>query len=89
MNKDKDGKEAYTPVETFNVEKGKRYRFRLIAGTVSCWFKVSVDNHKMNVIATDGEPVKPVSVDVIQIHPGMITEILIYTHRKKNTIERY
>ena len=57
-------------METFNVRKNKRYRFRLIAATVICWFKVSIDNHKMEVIATDGAPVQPVNVDVIQIHPG-------------------
>ena len=68
---------AYTPLEVFNVDSGKTYRFRMISAAPRCFFKVSVDNHELVVIATDGAPLKPVTVQNIIIHPGKST-ILYY-----------
>ena len=61
---------AFTPVEIFNVEFGKSYRFRMISAAPRCYFKVSVENHNLLVIATDGAPLEPVSVQSIMIFPG-------------------
>lgn len=61
---------TYTPLEVFNVDFGKTYRFRMISAAPRCFFKVSVDNHELVAIATDGAPLKPVTVQSIMIHPG-------------------
>ncbi len=62
---------ATTPLEVFNVVKGKRYRFRLInLSTVSCRYQVSVDFHRLTVIATDGYPVRQQVADVVTLFNG-------------------
>lgn len=45
----------------FNVESGKRFRFRVISTAVArgCGLRVSVDDHTMSIIATDGASIKP------------------------------
>ena len=60
----------YTPLEMFNVDPGKAYRFRVISAASRCPFQISVDNHDLLVIATDGAPLKPVAVRSMVIHTG-------------------
>ena len=45
----------------FNVIPNKRHRFRVISTAVArnCGFQVSVDQHNLRIIATDGAPTKP------------------------------
>ena len=45
----------------FNVTKGQKYRFRTIAGmaTKRCQVNVSIDDHNITIIATDGTLTKP------------------------------
>ena len=42
------------PLEEFIVKKGGKYRFRVIVVSMAFVFKISVDNHRLHVIATDG-----------------------------------
>nr|CAI5844810.1 unnamed protein product [Callosobruchus analis] len=52
----KTGETTSTPIEVFNVKKGFRYRFRMINSmTSSCTMAMRVLDHKLTVIATDGE----------------------------------
>ncbi len=45
----------------FNVTKGQKYRFRTIAGMAArrCRVRVSIDDHNITIIATDGALTKP------------------------------
>lgn len=53
-------------LQTFNVQPGKKYRFRLINAFASvCPAQFNIENHKLKIIATDGVAVKPVDVDTI------------------------
>ena len=55
----------------FRVDYGQRYRFRLIGEQTLYAYKVSVDQHKLTVIATDGEDIEPIAeVDYIIIYSG-------------------
>ena len=45
---------AGIPLEEFVVRKGGKYRFRVIAASMTFVFKIFIDNHKLHVIATDG-----------------------------------
>ncbi|KAF5269726.1 hypothetical protein FQA39_LY08649 [Lamprigera yunnana] len=55
-----------TPLEMFEVVKGERYRFRIInACALTCPVQLYIQGHKLQVIATDGEPVEPEIVDSI------------------------
>ena len=54
-------------------KKDFRYRFRVInSGTQYCPLRVSVDNHNLTIIATDGNPVQPVKVTSFYILTGKI-----------------
>ena len=50
------GLDYETPRSVFNVLKGKRYRFRIInSGVQFCPLQVSIDQHYLTIIATDGK----------------------------------
>lgn len=58
------------PVEVFKVKSGKQYRFRVInVGALYPW-DVSVDGHKLTVIATDGFDIEPQTADSFIINAG-------------------
>jgi iron transport multicopper oxidase len=58
------------PLTVINVERGKRYRFRLIAMSCEPNFTFSVDGHNLTVIEADGENTNPLLIDSIQIFAG-------------------
>ena len=48
-----------------------RYRFRIISpGFTLCPISVSIDNHRLTMIASDGSPFRPVEVESFVLHPG-------------------
>ncbi|KAI0234468.1 Oxidoreductase OpS5 [Lamellibrachia satsuma] len=58
------------PLETFSVEQGQRYRFRVAHTGVELQYEVTVDAHVLTVVATDGYDVMPLQVDVIVLNAG-------------------
>ena len=60
------------PLETFTVQKdlSARVRFRMISSSMTFSFKVSIDHHDLNVIATDGDDIDTVTVQHLIISPG-------------------
>ncbi|KAL5012010.1 hypothetical protein ScPMuIL_010561 [Solemya velum] len=67
----RNGNIYYTPYSEFNVTQSMKYRFRIVAsGTMHCPFKISVDSHQIEVIATDGSPVHAVKADSVVIQSG-------------------
>ncbi|KAJ7227816.1 Cu-oxidase-domain-containing protein [Mycena haematopus] len=52
------------------VAKGLRYRFRLINISARANFIVSIDNHTMTIIETDGVATVPNEVNILTIYPG-------------------
>lgn len=59
-----------TLLSTFEVEHGRKYRFRLIGSQALYGYRFSVDRHRLNLIATDGFLLEPIPVDYIIIHAG-------------------
>ncbi len=60
----------------WKVEPGKKYRMRLInAGSVA-FESVSIDNHKIKIIANDFIPVQPYDVDFVTLAVGQRTDIV-------------
>ena len=68
-----------TRLSIFSVEPSSTYRFRLIGAQSLFAYRVSVDEHKLTVIATDGAFVQPVDVDYIIIHSGERYDFLLKT----------
>ncbi|KAK0094187.1 hypothetical protein PV326_011621 [Microctonus aethiopoides] len=59
------------PLTIFSVNRGFRYRFRLInAGFLNCPIEISIDNHTMQVISTDGNSIEPVNVKYLVTYAG-------------------
>lgn len=65
--------------EVYHVEEKSRYRFRIInAGYAICPMEISIDNHTMNVIASDGDNyIKPISVDSLVVFAGERFDIVV------------
>ena len=58
------------PLEIFKVKKGGKYRFRLICSSMTFAFRVSIDNHMLNIIATDGYDVTTKQVESVIVFSG-------------------
>ncbi|WAR03598.1 ASO-like protein, partial [Mya arenaria] len=58
------------PLTVYDVQPGKVYRFRVIATGALYPFRVSVDNHNLTVIASDGYDLEPVVTESFIINPG-------------------
>ncbi|XP_060073313.1 uncharacterized protein LOC132553118 [Ylistrum balloti] len=65
------------PYETFVVKSNKTYRFRFINTANGFTLKVSVDKHKLELIATDGRGVRGVMSDFITTVPGERIDFLL------------
>ena len=65
------GEMVFTDRETFKVTQRKRYRFRVFSnGITVCPIKVSIDNHKLTIIASDGSSLQPYDTDAFIINGG-------------------
>ncbi|RHZ82477.1 hypothetical protein Glove_109g248 [Diversispora epigaea] len=68
------------PPPTYNVNKGKKYRFRIINTSAYVTFTFSIDNHPLKVIEVEGTHVKNVSaatVTVIPIHVAQRYSVIL------------
>ncbi|XP_046753261.1 laccase-1-like [Diprion similis] len=68
---DSDPVNVSFPLATFHVQKDLRYRFRIInANNHVCPVILQIQNHSLTLIATDGMPIEPRTVDSIVHYPG-------------------
>ncbi|KAI8514095.1 hypothetical protein Bbelb_084190 [Branchiostoma belcheri] len=58
------------PLAKFTVEGGHKIRMRLIHAGGDHVFKVSIDQHALRVVASDGHDINPLAVDAIIVSPG-------------------
>ena len=59
------------------VKKGQKIRLRFINAAASTIFHVALQGHAMTVTHTDGQPVEPVSVDVLRIGMGERYDVVV------------
>ncbi|KAI0246096.1 laccase C [Lactifluus subvellereus] len=69
-----------------NVTAGKRYRFRLVSISCDPNFTFSIDGHNMTIIEVDGNNVKPLVVDSIQIFAGQRYSFVLNANQ---TVDNY
>ncbi|XP_063427005.1 uncharacterized protein LOC134710560 [Mytilus trossulus] len=60
----------YLPLETFVVTSRQKYLFRMIGIQSISTYRISIDNHKLNVLAIDGADIEPEETDYVIIHSG-------------------
>lgn len=66
-----------TRLSVFTVSHGNVYRFRFIGATSFYSYRVSIDEHKLIVVATDGEWIEPVTVDYLMVFSGERYDVLV------------
>ncbi|XP_045202825.2 uncharacterized protein LOC123556290 [Mercenaria mercenaria] len=77
----------YTPVEVFHVRRGQRYRFRIISnGVLNCPKQISVDNHTLTMIASDGNAFEKIDVESFNIFAGERYDFVL---NASNTVGNY
>ena len=59
-----------TPLERFKVKVGGRYRFRVISTSMAFTFRLSIDNHDLHIIASDGGDVITTKVESVMVASG-------------------
>ena len=70
----------------FNVSQGNRYRFRLIGAQALYAFRFSIQDHKMTVVATDGNPISPIEdVDYVIVNTGERYDVIVYANASTST----
>ncbi|EFN74335.1 Laccase-4 [Camponotus floridanus] len=78
----KTGITTNTTLEVIDVEPGKRYRIRIInAFCTVCPGMLTIQNHNLSVIATDGISTKPRTVDSITSFAGERYDIVLHANK--------
>lgn len=72
-----NGRPPNAPAQ-FQVKKGDVVRLRIINAGAATVFRVAIDGHRMRVTHTDGQAVKPVDVDVLEIGMAERYDVLVY-----------
>ncbi|ESO89918.1 hypothetical protein LOTGIDRAFT_124140, partial [Lottia gigantea] len=58
------------PLEIFTVFSGNQYKFRWISAGSLYPFRISIDNHNITIIASDGYDIEPFTAESLIINPG-------------------
>lgn len=58
------------PLEVYQVQQGQQYRFRVIAAGALYPWSISIDNHNLTIIASDGFDIEPQTADSFIINAG-------------------
>jgi len=75
------GKHNESPLTWYNVKKDMQYRFRVIGVGSMYPIRISVDQHDITVIASDGYDLKPMVVESFIINPGERFDFLLTTNQ--------
>lgn len=74
---------SLVPYEVFTVVKGHRYRFRHInAGFLNCPIELSIDNHTITAIASDGKSLEPLEATFLVTYAGERWDFVINTNQE-------
>ncbi|PPR01726.1 hypothetical protein CVT24_001600 [Panaeolus cyanescens] len=73
---------ASEPLTVINVERNKRYRFRLVNVACSPNYRFSIDGHSLTIIEVETVNVQPYSVTSIQIFAGQRYSFVLNTHNQ-------
>jgi FtsP/CotA-like multicopper oxidase with cupredoxin domain len=65
------------PLTEVQIKDGEVVRLRLINGSATYSLRFQIDNHPLTVIASDGQPLRPVTVDNLLIGIGERYDVLI------------
>jgi FtsP/CotA-like multicopper oxidase with cupredoxin domain len=69
--------DSKSPLATLDVKKGETVRLRLINGSSTYALRFRIDGHPLTVIASDGAPMQPVTVDNLVLAVGERFDVLL------------
>ncbi|XP_076239494.1 uncharacterized protein LOC143182413 [Calliopsis andreniformis] len=73
---------AAMPIATFNVKPNKRHRFRLVnAEFLNCPIELSIDDHVIWIISSDGRDVEPIEAKSLISYAGERFDFIVETTR--------
>ncbi|PKK58790.1 hypothetical protein RhiirC2_822226 [Rhizophagus irregularis] len=78
------GRYNYNPLAVYIVEKGKRYRFRVINISAEAPFTFSIDQHPLRIIEVEGENIKPLTLNKINIAVGQRYSVIVNADKEVN-----
>ena len=73
-------------LSVFSVDPGEVYCFCLIGSQGFARYQFSIDEHQIQVMATDGYLTRPVTTEYIMIHSGECYDFLIKTKNSSELI---
>ncbi|XP_072034762.1 uncharacterized protein [Amphiura filiformis] len=80
------GETVYTDREMFSVAHGMRYRFRLFSNAITvCPLKISIDSHKLTMIASDGASLQPYETDTFVVNGGETFDFVLDANQEIGT----
>ncbi len=71
------------PLSTFRVKQGLKYRFRIANTGAHLSFRISIDKHKLTLVASDGFDLKPKEYDYVMVFPGESMDFEMKANQKK------
>ena len=75
---------TYAPLTVFNVLPDAAYRFRVIGAQSLYAYSLSIDGHRLTVIAADGHFISPMEVDYLIVHSGERYDFIVETYDRMN-----
>ncbi|KAF8624728.1 hypothetical protein AX17_007059 [Amanita inopinata Kibby_2008] len=76
------GAKREAPLAIVNVERHKRYRFRLLNAACLAGYNFSIDGHDLTVIETEGTETIPKTVGVVTLWPGQRVSVVVNANQK-------
>ncbi|KAL0069278.1 hypothetical protein AAF712_003643 [Marasmius tenuissimus] len=64
-----------------NVEKGKRYRMRLVSLSCDPSYTFAIEGHNMTIIESDGQSTEPLAVDSLQIFAAQRYSFVLHANQ--------
>jgi len=65
------------PLAVYNLTSGLSHRFRLVNSGGMYPFEISIDGHKLSLVASDGNDFRPIVADSFFIHPGETMDFVV------------
>jgi FtsP/CotA-like multicopper oxidase with cupredoxin domain len=58
------------PLETYRISAGEKVLMRFVNVGLAQTMMVAVEEHLMTIVSIDGQPIKPLVVDMLMLSPG-------------------
>ena len=75
------------PLTSFTIPAGEKHRFRLVNSAAEYSMQISIDGHKLEVVASDGQEIGPVIVSTYDDYHNFAYRAEITSYTRSHTFE--